>query len=109
MRKGFHVRSSDGVSSYAVMFEYDGSGLQVKCDCKAGMLGQMCRHKERLILGDGSVLSVADDLSDVLRWVAASPVQQAIDAVREAESKTRAAQIAEKSAKKALANLLFGK
>lgn len=109
MHKEFHVLSSDGTSSYRVIFAYDGNNLRVKCDCKAGSMGQACRHKESLLFGDDSVLVEKEDLSGVLSWVLASPVQQAISNLREAEIRAKAAHAVEKSAKKILADMLNGK
>lgn len=106
MRKELRVASSDGLSSYAVVFAWDGSNLSVTCDCKAGSLGQGCRHKEGLINGDRSLLLGDEDIGDILGWIETSAVGRAALRLREAEVAVKSAQAEVKSAKKALADLV---
>lgn len=106
MRKEFRVASSNGMSSYAVVFIRNGDQLYVTCDCKAGALGQACRHKEGLINGDRGLLRVDEDMSEVLKWVQESQVGRAAERLRDAEAGIKIAQTAVKSAKKELADLV---
>ncbi len=105
MRNVLRVKSSDGTSSYSVEFNWDGHRLEVLCDCRAGVLGQHCRHKEGLIHGDHSLLSDSSDgpaLDEVVGWVRLSPVGTASTQLREAEERFKAAQVDAKAAKKSL-------
>ena len=104
--KEFNVLSSDGVSAYSVVVEWNGSNLSVACNCKAGALGDWCRHKSGLLNGDESILVVKDNLIDVLQWVKGSSVHSAISHIHVAESQQREA---EASLKKAKANVLAAK
>lgn len=67
--KEFSVYSSDGVSVYTVVVEWNGKDLSVACDCKAGSLGDWCRHKSGLLNGEEAILATKDNLTDVLQWV----------------------------------------
>lgn len=105
MRNVLRAKSSDGTSSYSVEFNWDGNRLEVICDCRAGMLGQHCRHKDGLMRGDHSLLldsSVGPVLDEVVSWVRLSPVGTASTQLRGAEEKLKAAQVAVKAAKKSL-------
>jgi len=109
MRRVLKAKSSDGTSSYSVEFNWDGNRLEVICDCRAGVLGQHCRHKEGLIRGDHSLLSDSSDgpvLNEVVSWVRLSPVGTASTQLKDAEEKLKAAQVAVKAAKKSLENAM---
>lgn len=100
--KKFSVFSSDGVSVYTVVIERNGNDLFVACDCKAGSLGEWCRHKGRLLNGDEAILAVKDDLTEVLEWVRISPVQAAISHIQDLENQQREADALLRKTKKHL-------
>jgi len=105
MRHVLRAKSSDGTSSYLVEFNWDGRSLEVLCDCRAGILGQHCRHKEGLIRGDQSLLSDSLDgpaLGEIVGWVKLSEVGTASIQLRNAEQRLKAAQVDVKAAKKSL-------
>lgn len=105
MRNLFRVNSSDGTSFYSVEFDWDGKQLAVFCDCRAGVLGQHCRHKEGLLLGDPSLLSDSADserLFVVVDWVRQSSVGLALQQMKDAEARAAVAQASAKAAKKSL-------
>lgn len=109
MRRVLRAKSSDGTSSYLVEFKWDERRLEVLCDCRAGVLGQHCRHKEGLIRGDRSLLWDSSDdpvLNEVVSWVRLSPVGTASTQLRDAEATHKAAQVAVKVAKKSLENAM---
>lgn len=99
------VKSSDGTSSYSVEFNWDGMQLKVSCDCRAGALGQHCRHKDGLLRGDPTLLADSIDrdwLLEIVNWVCQSPVGVALQRMREAEDRLAVAQASAKAAKKSL-------
>ena len=111
--KEFSVYSSDGVSAYTVVVEWNGEDLSVACNCKAGSLGDWCRHKSGLLNGEEGNLATKDDLTDVLQWVNASPVCAAISDIhiaenqqRESETLLKRAKAKVQAAKQAAANLV---
>ena len=109
MIREIQVASSDGASSYLVVFEWNGKDLSVTCNCRAGYLGQACRHKEGLLLGNRLLLPNPKDesiLVEILRWVDESPVRNALSNICKAEAELQTAQAAAKAAKKALVVLL---
>ena len=88
----FSVYSSDGVSVYTVVVEWNGKELSVACDCKAGSLGDWCRHKSGLLNGEEAILATKDNVTDVLQWVKASPVYAAMSNIHMAENQQKEAE-----------------
>ncbi|TXH15825.1 MAG: hypothetical protein E6R00_06890 [Gammaproteobacteria bacterium] len=97
--KEFSVSSSDGSSAYTVVVKWNGHELFVACDCKAGSIGDWCRHKNGLLNGEEAILAVKDNLTDVLQWVNASPVHAAMSDIHIAESQQKDAEVLLKKAK----------
>jgi hypothetical protein len=97
--KEFSVYSSDGVSAYTVIVEWNGKDLSVACGCKAGLLGDWCRHKSSLLNGDETILATKDNLTDVLQWIKASPVYAAMSDIHVAENQQREVEALLKKAK----------
>lgn len=50
------VKSSEPAKNYTVDFIQRNELLKVSCNCIAGQLGQMCKHKDALLRGDVSML-----------------------------------------------------
>ena len=73
-QREYRVRSSDGQSSYVVGFWWDGEHLYVKCSCRAGIVGQGCRHKDAILAGDTSVLFEDADIREIAEWIERSAV-----------------------------------
>lgn len=97
--KVFSVFSSGGVAQYTVVFEWNGKDLNVVCNCKAGLLGDWCRHKSGLLNGDSALLAVKEDLTDVLQWAKQSPVFAAMSDIKAAELHQKELEILLKKAK----------
>ena len=72
------VRSSSGGSytvTFGLTFTLRGEELAIKCSCKAGQMGQGCKHVHGLILGDESTLYDPADkskLPDIAKMVSKS-------------------------------------
>ena len=60
------AKSSSG-GNYDVTFQYKDSILFVSCSCKAGIYGNLCKHKIRLLTGDKSILYNQDDAPILLK------------------------------------------
>jgi hypothetical protein len=96
------VKSSSDDGTYDVTFQNKDSALVVSCSCKAGIYGNLCRHKIRLLNGDESILHNQDDapaLREILELVRQSPhiklleeydaLKKQIEHAKEKESKFR--------------------
>lgn len=59
MDVSFGVTSSDGNTTYRVSFQLSNKTVTVTCDCAAGVLGKLCRHKLALLVGKAN--EVADN------------------------------------------------
>jgi hypothetical protein len=97
--KEFSVYSSDGMSVYKVVIEWNGKDLSVACDCKAGSLGDWCRHKSGLLNGEEATLATKVNLTDLLQWVKESSVYGALSDIQIAENQQREAEALLKKAK----------
>lgn len=95
----FSVYSSDGKSTYKVVVEWNRKDLFLTCDCKAGSLGDWCRHKSGLLNGEDHILTTKGNLTDVLQWVKESPVYAAISEIHVAENQQKEAEALLKRAK----------
>jgi hypothetical protein len=67
------VKSSsiDGVS-YKVVFKNNNGIITIKCNCRAGELTKLCKHKLALIRGDSSILiddNEERNFSNVKEWI----------------------------------------
>jgi len=109
--KQFAVRSSDGTTLYSIVFVREGGGIRVRCNCKAGAMGQMCKHKDGLLLGDATLLAdpqKAPELREVQTWIAQSELKVLLSAIREAENAAKTAQIRAKQLRQRLAKTITG-
>jgi len=57
--------------SYRVEFIKEKDRLRVRCNCSAGSIGQICRHKRAMIQGNAKMLHKATQeklLEEILAW-----------------------------------------
>lgn len=75
------AKSSDGISYYKVAFNNRDGVISIKCDCRAGELTKLCRHKLAIIRGDAAILYDNSQYSEFIKikeWIEASPFAQLI-------------------------------
>lgn len=69
----FLIKSSSNPEiSYKVVFNNKDGLINIKCDCPAGELTKLCKHKLNLIRGDDSALlylNNPDDWCTVKKWI----------------------------------------
>ncbi len=99
----FLVRSSDGLSNYSVVISLTDSMASVACNCGAGVLGRLCKHKLRLLERDFAILaspSQGNELNELLDRMVGSRVMAEMQGYREAEfakqESTRSFELAKK-------------
>lgn len=71
MKKTLLAKSGSGEHYYKVIFEMKDNKLTVSCDCQAGILRQLCKHKKALILNDVSMLYDTEQeivLVEIYEW-----------------------------------------
>jgi len=63
---------------YTVQFEMDNSILTVKCDCPAGSIGQLCKHRLNLFAADASNIigNNQSQLNEALQWYTNSRISK---------------------------------
>ena len=75
------VKSSDGITCYKVAFKNREGTISIKCDCRAGELAKLCRHKLALLRGDAAILYDNSQISEfftIKEWIQASSYAQLI-------------------------------
>ena len=70
---------------YRIQFLRNGERLTITCSCAAGELGQVCKHRMNLIVGDVTALVGGDDPARVAGLIEGSNVERALGAVAEAQ------------------------
>ncbi len=88
MEKTLLALSSDGVSSYKVVFRLEKGKCMVECTCPASAVGRFCRHKLGLLAGDDKVLwspKQKPELEELQLWIRDSRVPKLIAQLKEAE------------------------
>ncbi len=104
------LAKSSGDAPYDVIFAVTDNQLTVTCNCKAGILRQLCKHKTELIAGDHDRLfdpSDASQLDAVAAIVARAPgIASAAAEIAETERLIRDAQAKNKHVKKKFEELL---
>jgi hypothetical protein len=72
---------------YRVVFRKDGSNFKATCTCPAGEVGQHCKHRIRIILGDptGIVSKNIQSVNEVQSWVKGTDVESALVDMLDAE------------------------
>ena len=68
MKHALLAKSSSG-GSYKVVFEISDKDIKVQCNCKAGIFGQLCKHKLALISADESMLYSSEQKEDLLEVI----------------------------------------
>ena len=99
------ARSSSRPEPYLVVFVWNNETLSVSCDCPAGEVGQLCKHKLALLQNDASMLynpNQKDDLAKAFKWVQTTSFSSLLNELKETERQTEQT-IA--NAKKQLASL----
>lgn len=61
MEQSIKIRSSSSEDIYTVVFKMDNDLLSINCNCQAGLVKMLCKHRLSLLDGDVSALA---DISD---------------------------------------------
>lgn len=93
---------------YTVTFIRRGSNITARCTCKAGLVGQYCRHRMEILAGNlASVVSGNNaEVAQVAGWLPGSDVEIAIRDLADKEAHLEAAKVEVSKSKKRLAKAL---
>lgn len=110
MKIGIAAKSSSDVP-YTVDFVIEEDKLSVKCNCKAGIHRQICKHKTELLAGDTSRLFDPADtarLSDLQALIDKAPgIKSITDQIAVSERIIKEEQAKVKKIKKQFAKSLY--
>jgi uncharacterized Zn finger protein len=103
----FLVQGSEA-EPYKVTFSKNGDNLRARCTCRAGIMGQYCKHRLNILCGEleSIVSNNQSDVAAVTSWLPGSDVEEALLKLAEAESTLAKAQAEVSGLKKALARKL---
>ena len=87
MQLQFLVQGSES-KPYVVEFSRTENHLRATCTCRAGSVGQYCKHRFNLLSGEvtGLVSENSDDVNKLPAMLASSDVKEALDMVIKAEA-----------------------
>jgi hypothetical protein len=93
---------------YTVIFQRAGTNLTATCTCPAGVVGQYCKHRIRIMAGDatGIVSPNIAAVPEITKWVKGTDVERALKELHIAEQQLEAAQKHVSNCKKRLARSL---
>ncbi len=103
------AKSSSGNEPYRVDFIQEDGLLSVRCNCAAGVWGQLCKHKTQLLANDDDMLydpNQREPLNQVAEWVANSQYQKVLAELRESEEDIERAKRKYKAMKIKLATII---
>lgn len=93
---------------YTVIFLKNGPNLTARCTCPAGVVGQYCKHRIRILEGsdEGIVSRNESAVNTVVSWLPGTDVEKAIGDVRASEIRLELAKSELTALKKKLARTL---
>lgn len=102
--RSFFVQGSAD-EPYKVTFRKNGDNLSANCNCPAGVNGQYCKHRFRILGGftDGIVSGNETDVEVVKSWLLGTDVETALNLFMDAEDKFEIAKRKLSAAKQQLA------
>lgn len=110
MNPNFHEFSVQGSEPipYVVRFSKEGENLKASCTCRAGVMGQICKHRLSILNGEKSeiISDNADNVAEVVSWLAGSAVALAMANVASLEAEKKLIEEKIKIAKKLIAKAL---
>jgi hypothetical protein len=82
----FRVQGS-APEPYRVIFRKDELNLSATCTCPAGVMGQCCKHRIRIMSGNstGIVSANINAISEIQSWVCGTNVEKALKEMSQAE------------------------
>ncbi|MBL9117737.1 MAG: hypothetical protein JNJ83_22205 [Verrucomicrobiaceae bacterium] len=84
-----HAKSSSG-GSYEVTFRIENNRPTVTCTCKAGSIGQACKHKLGIVAGAHEMFDIPAQVDNVVSLLASPEWQQLVSDVMEITAQIRA-------------------
>ena len=93
---------------YSVLFAKNGENLTAHCTCPAGLVGQYCKHRIRILERntEGIVSENKCDVATVILWLTGTDVEKAIAEVRAGEQRLEEAKSNLTALKKKLARTM---
>jgi len=82
------AKSSSQPEPYSVTFNWNNNKLSVFCNCPAGEIGQLCKHKTALLANESDILydsKQKNQLDKISVWVQSSSLPKLLLQLKEAE------------------------
>ena len=105
MKRTLYAKSSNSDLSYDVVFELKNNNLFIRCDCKAGEFGRLCRHIKAFLYGDISILydeRQEKKFIEVCEWIQQTKCQKYLIELDEIKKQIETLKKKEQAAQRAL-------
>jgi uncharacterized Zn finger protein len=104
----FLVQGSETIP-YKVVFRKNGTDLRATCSCRAGVMGQLCKHRLAILDADKSAIvgENGDQVTEVASWLKGSNIAESVSEVVTLEAEKKIIEEKIKRAKKLLAKALL--
>ncbi len=108
MKNIYFLVQGSAEEPYKVTFKKNGSNILAYCTCPAGVHGQHCKHRFRILdgCGDGIVSGNKDEVMIVKSWLRGTDVEAALHEVVEKERVLEKAKQDLSAAKKKLSRIM---
>lgn len=95
---------------YQVVFSYEGQKFIANCSCKAGIMGQYCKHRIDILRGDDSsiVSTNKNTIPELLKFFVGTPLDTLLQEIEEKEVELDEAKKHISNLKKKFARIMSG-
>ncbi len=103
----FLVKGSEPVP-YIVKFSKIGGKLKATCSCRAGIMGQLCKHRLSILAGDSTsiVSDNRNDVSNIQNFLIGTDTEALLDSIKQIEDEKKIIEDKLKQYKKKVAKSL---
>ena len=106
----FAIVSKSSGETYMLAATKTSTGLRFSCSCRAGEMGQSCKHRLSILAGDVSAVpaDAHGNAAKLVEWMKGSELEAALRSLADLESAQEAIKRKVAGQKKMVARLLMG-
>ena len=105
--KAFRIQGSEDEPYRVVVRRFDSGSLGIACNCRAGTVDTLCKHRVRLLLGSNEgIVHGSEHLQTIAEWFSGSELLRAVESMREIEKRIEADRKTLKTMKTSIAEVM---